>query len=159
MNVTPVLRIVLPGDVPGIHALVSAIYAEYGFALDLEGVDRLLVDPGRYCRERGGEFWVLADGGEIRGTVGLLLPPDVAELKSLYVHRSIRREGWGGRLTQVAMEFARRAGRGCMILWTDTRFVEAHRFYEVLGFSRTGGIRELHDHFNSREYGFEKMLD
>jgi putative acetyltransferase len=148
----------VPGDVPGIHELVAGIYEEYGFRLDLAGVDRMLVDPGSWCREHEGEFWVLVDGDEVRGTVGVLLSPETSELKGLYVHHSYRRDGWGRRLTVLAMDLARFAGRRSLFLWTDTRFVQAHQFYESLGFRRTGEVRELHDDFNSREFHFSKAL-
>jgi len=56
-----------------------------------------------------------------------------------------------------AIDYARAAGKRRMILWSDTRFVEAHRLYESLGFRRTGQ-RELHDSNDTVEYGFEMEL-
>jgi putative acetyltransferase len=44
-----------------------------------------------------------------------------------------------------------------MILWSDTRFLAAHRLYRNLGF-REIGTRELNDSNNSVEYGFELSL-
>jgi len=43
-----------------------------------------------------------------------------------------------------------------LILWSDTRFDQAHRLYERMGFERRGE-RTLPDDLNqTREYGFER---
>lgn len=145
----------IPADIPAIHSLIGTIYREYGFALDLEGVDAHLVDPGDYCRNQGGEFWVVEDHGAIRATVGVLLRDGAGELKSLYVSKSLRRSGWGRKLTQRVIDFSHRAAKVRMILWSDSRFIEAHRFYKRLGFVRTGE-RTLAD--ESIELGFERSI-
>ena len=163
----PQLRAALPEDVAGILALISSIYAEYGFRLDTDGIDRHLLDPGPYFRARGGEFWVVEDAGVIRATVAVLMLETAGELKSLYVHPAMRRQGWGRRLTHVVMDYARRAlaGRNLavgeerrLILWSDARFLDAHRLYQGMGLERFGS-RELHDINNTVEYGFELPLD
>jgi hypothetical protein len=45
-----------------------------------------------------------------------------------------------------------------MELWSDTRFLDAHRLYERLGYRRTGRTRELHDLSDTVEYEFDKPL-
>lgn len=152
------LRPTVPEDVPGILALIREIYAEYGCVLDAETDERHLLEPGPYFRARGGEFWVVEDRGVIRATVAVMLHEDAGELKSLYVHSSLRRQGWGRRLTTLANAYARAGGRRKMILWSDTRFADAHRLYRNMGF-REIGMRELHDSNNSVEYGFEMSLE
>lgn len=152
-----IVRPTVPEDVPGILALIGEVYTEYDCVLDAEEEHHLL-EPGPYFRERGGEFWVVEDEGKVRATVAVMLHEDACELKSLYVHPSLRRQGWGRRLTELAIAYARSRGRGLMILWSDTRFTSAHRLYRGMGFRETG-VRELHDSNNSVEYGFEKQLD
>jgi putative acetyltransferase len=56
------------------------------------------------------------------------------------------------------MDYARRAGVRRMLLWSDTRFVEAHRLYRSMGFRQLDEPRDLHDSNNSVEYGFEREL-
>lgn len=153
----PTLRPTEPDDVPGILALIDEIFAEYGCTLDAEHEDTYLLSPGPYFRERGGEFWVVEIDHKILATVAVLLRADAAELKCLYVHRSLRRQGWGRKLTELTMNFAREAGKRRMTLWSDTRFGEAHRLYSGMGFTQTG-TRELHDSNNTTEYGFEISL-
>lgn len=148
------LRPTVPEDVPGILALIGEVYAEYDCVLNAEKEERHLLEPGTYFRAHGGEFWVVEEGGRIRATVAVTLDEDAGELKSLYVHPSLRRQGWGRKLTTLAIDYARANGKRKMILWSDTRFLDAHRLYRKMGFRETG-IRELHDSNNTVEYGFE----
>jgi putative acetyltransferase len=150
-------RPTVPEDVPGILALISEVYGEYDCTLDAEGEERHLLEPGPYFRAHGGEFWVVEEEGRIVATAAVLLHEDEGELKTLYVHPSLRRQGWGRRLTMLAINYARDAGKRKMILWSDTRFLDAHRLYRSLGFRETG-TRHLHDSNNSIEYGFELSL-
>lgn len=151
---TPRLRQTIPEDVPGILALIGEVYSEYDCVLDAEAEERHLLEPGPYFRARGGEFWVVEEDGRIRATVAVMLEGDAGELKSLYVHSSLRRQGWGRRLTELAIDYARAQDKQKMILWSDTRFRDAHRLYRSMGFRETG-LRELKDSNNSIEYGFE----
>ena len=151
------LRVVRQEDVPSILLLIDGVYAEYGCKLDAENEDRHLLEPGAYFRADGGEFWVVEEDGTIRATVAVQLHKDASELKSLYVHSSLRRQGWGRRLTNLAIEHARQHKRQRMFLWSDTRFADAHRLYRSLGFKECG-YRELNDSNNSKEYGFEMSL-
>jgi GNAT superfamily N-acetyltransferase len=44
------------------------------------------------------------------------------------------------------------------VLWTDTRFHRAHRFYEKHFYVRAGAIRALHDIANTIEYRYAKPV-
>lgn len=151
------LRPTIPTDVSQILSLIDGIFQEYDCKLDAENDDRHLLEPGPYFRTRGGEFWVVEDEGAILATVAVLLDNDVGELKALYVHPTLRRHGWGRKLTELAIDYARNAAKSRMILWSDTRFTDAHRLYRKMGFHEFGE-RDLHDSNNSIEYGFEMSL-
>jgi len=151
------LRTVRRSDVPGILVLIGDVYAEYGCVLRAELEERHLLEPDTYFRRTGGEFWVLSEGDAILATCGVLLHADSAELKTLYVHRSLRRQGWGRRLTRMVIDYARRQGRRRVILWSDTRFLDAHRLYRGMGFVQAG-TRALHDSNQSIEHGFSLTL-
>jgi putative acetyltransferase len=151
------LRPTVPADVPGILALISEVYAEYDCILDAENEEQHLLEPGAYFRGHGGEFWVVEAEGSILATVAVILHEDAGELKTLYVHPSLRRQGWGRKLTTLAIDYARARGKRKMILWSDTRFTDAHRLYRGMGF-REMGRRDLHDSNNSIEYGFETEI-
>ena len=153
----PQLRRAAAQDTVGIQALIAEVYAEYGCTLDVERDEPHLIEPATYFRRSGGELWVVEDGGVIKGSCAVFLHPDAGELKTLYIHRTLRRQGWGRRLVLLAMEHARRAAKPSMILWSDTRFLDAHRLYTSMGF-RPIGERELNDSNNSVEYGFTLPL-
>lgn len=153
------VRPVRPDDVPAVQQLIDAVYREYDTRLNALHEDTYLIAPGPYFRIRGGEFWVVEKDGDILATVAVKLrPDDAAELKTLYVHPSLRRQGWGQKLSALVLDYARARGKQRVTLWSDTRFIDAHRLYERLGFTRTGAIRDLQDSNNSIEYEFEIKL-
>ena len=96
-------RPTVPEDVPGILNLIAGIYAEYDCVLDAENDERHLLEPGAYFRAHGGEFWVVEENGVIRATVAVMLHDDAGELKTLYVHPSLRRQGLGRALSEPAL--------------------------------------------------------
>ena len=146
-------------DTPGIHKLIDEVYREYDCALDVLTDDTHLLAPGEYVRARGGEFWVVERDGEILATVAVkMLSGDAAELKTLYVSTLLRRQGWGQKLSDMVIGYARARGCRRMILWSDTRFTDAHRLYTRLGFHQLDETRDLHDSNNSIEYGFEREI-
>ena len=151
------IRPARPEDTSGILALVAEIYQEYGCVLDAENEKLHLLAPSPYFRRDGVEFWVVEENNVVKATVAVSLHKEAAELKTLYVHASLRRQGWGRRLVHLATEYVREAGKLSIILWSDTRFLDAHRLYRRMGFSKCGE-RELHDSNNSKEYGFTKSL-
>ncbi|MBW7906258.1 MAG: GNAT family N-acetyltransferase [Phycisphaerae bacterium] len=145
-------------DVPGLLRLVGTVFAEFGCVLRAELDEPHLLDPGRFFRPGGGEFWVTPPFGPILGTVAVKLHRGgAAELKCLYVHPGCRGAGWGRALTELALAHARRAGRRRIVLWSDTRFLAAHALYRRLGFEQAG-LRPLHDSNRSWEYGFSRRL-
>jgi len=151
------LRTTIPSDVPLILSLIDGIYEEYNCKLDAVNEDVHLLEPGPYFRADGGEFWVVEEEGVILATVAVLLCDECGELKALYVHPSLRRHGWGRRLTELAINYARNAAKSRMVLWSDTRFTDAHRLYRKMGF-RQFDERDLNDSNNTIEYGFEMAL-
>jgi GNAT superfamily N-acetyltransferase len=152
------IRPVRKEDIAQIIELIGAVWAEYDCVLDAETEERALLAPDEYFHARRGEFWVVEEAGEIVATVAVTLnDPETAELKYLYVDKNKRGHGLGARLTGQAITFARAKGAGEMILWSDTRFTNAHRLYERLGFEKTVR-RELDDLNNSIEYGFRMNI-
>jgi len=84
---------------------------------------------------------------------------DGVELLKLYVDRTARGRGLGRRLAALVEEEATRRGAGHIELWSDTRFSDAHRLYELLDYERQPETRELHDLSNSVEFRYIKHLD
>ena len=138
-------------------ALVSEVFAEYGLILNAAIDEPRLLEADTYFRGSGGEFWVVELDGTIRATGAVYLHGEAGELKSLYVHSTLRRRGVGRGLTQMSIDYARAAGKRRMFLWSDTRFRDAHRLYRNMGF-REFGLRVLDDSHDSTEIGFETNL-
>ena len=57
----------------------------------------------------------------------------------------------------MAIGVARERAATEMVLWSDTRFVHAHRLYERMGFTRNGA-RRLDDINNTTEFRFTMPL-
>ena len=61
-----------------------------------------------------------------------------ARIITLVVDARVRRRGVGAALVEFAEVWARERGAYVLMLTTNVRRQEAHRFYESVGFSRTG---------------------
>lgn len=160
-DVPPGLREVRDSDSAGLIALIGGCWAAYpGCVMDIDGEEPWLRAPAAgYARKRG-RMWVAPGSapGALDGCVGYVPGPAVAELKNLYVAAAARRRGLGSVLVGLVERAARDAGFARVELWSDTRFVEAHRLYTRLGYAATGRTRDLHDLSNTTEYEFAKAL-
>jgi putative acetyltransferase len=147
------LRRATNADSDGVIALIARVFADYeGCVLDVDNEEPELRTPG----DSFTRFWVLARDDEILGCGGLFDRGDGAvELKKLYLDPSVRGRGHARAIAERVEEYARSVGAGTVELWTDTRFLAAHRFYERRGYVRTGRTRELHDRSNTTEYHYE----
>lgn len=148
-------------DADGIVALVRRCWADYpGCVLDLEHEERKLLALATYYRDCGGASWVDDDAGSIAGMVAALPAIDGAwEIAKLYVHPDRHGSGTAQALLNTAEAHAFTAGAQRLVLWTDTRFVRAHRFYEKQSWVRDGPIRALDDLSRSVEFGYAKPRD
>lgn len=156
------LRDARDDDADGLIALIAGCYAEYpGCVLDVDGEAPELRGVASAFARRGGRFWVAERDRRIVGSVGCAPAggdDGALELFKLYVARSARRAGLGSRLCGLVEGEARRHGRRRLVLWSDTRFVDAHRLYERLGYRRQPATRSLGDLSASVEAHFIKPL-
>lgn len=139
--------------------LLDRVYKEYGDEVWLEGYDADLLNVDDAYRKKGGAFWIaISDDGEVFGTVALKLVPeddDSIELKRMYIDQSVRGTGLAHRLTDTVIEWGKEHGYKKVVLWTDTQFTRAHRFYEKYGFTYTGRKRDMDDFYHPySEYEF-----
>ena len=148
-------------DAGGLVRLVGGCFAEYpGCVLDLPDLDADLLAWGSALRASHGAGWVVRDGrGELVASVGVAPSgADSCELKRLYVDEVARRRGLGAALVAVVEAWAREHGADRVELWSDTRFTDAHRLYERLGYADTGARRDLHDPSHTTELHMARTL-
>jgi len=154
------IRDVRDDDSADLIKLIGGCYAEYpGCYLDVESEERWLLEPAAAYARRRGRLWVVERDGRVVASGGIRPSgPGMASVHHLYVERSQRRQGLATRLLERIEAEARKRDARWIHLWSDTRFVEAHRLYRRLGYLRSGGFRELGDRSRSEEYHFVKLL-
>ncbi len=154
------IRAATDQDSAALTALVGGCFAEYpGCVLDLPGIDAWMIAPASSYAGTGGELWMVELDGDTVACVGYKpTRPGRVELKSLYVAATARRCGLGAGLVSVVEEAARAAGASVVELWSDTRFADAHRLYERLGYRRGKHTRQLHDPSDTTEYFYDRRL-
>ena len=154
------LRAARDDDAQDLYGLVALCFAEFpGCYLDPHDDMPDLRRPASAAAEKGGHLWVVEDErGRVCACVAVDEPsPGTAELHRLYVRPDQRRRGLGERLVRLVEDHARDVSAARVVFWSDTRFTDAHRLYERLGYVR-GGTRPLGDVSNSIEYFFAKDL-
>jgi GNAT superfamily N-acetyltransferase len=155
------MRRVRDDDSPRLIDLIVAAYDEHpGCVLDLPGVDDDLPAPGTTAARRGSPWWVVERDDRLLASVGVgpLTPDGSVELKRLYLAAAARGRGLATRLVEVVERHAAGLGASRVVLWSDTRFADAHHRYEVLGYVRQPETRRLHDPSDTTEYRFEKPV-
>jgi putative acetyltransferase len=148
-------------DAQDLFGLLSLCFAEYpGCYVDPHEDLPDLRAPGQSFARRDGAFWVVEDEtGRVCACVAADEPePGTVELHRLYVRPDRRGAGLGAGLVRLVEEFARDRGAARVVFWSDTRFTNAHRLYDRLGYVQVGAPRDLGDISNSKEFRFEKDL-
>lgn len=166
-------------DSLGAAAVVERVFRDFGFQWDPDEYAADLYHLGDAYLDSGDLIWVgegkdgqiVAVGGvafhePVPGEFGVakeygdhirLLGSD-CELVRVYVHPDVRRQGLGRRLSLLAIQAAQARGCQLMEIWSDKRFVEAHRLYQSLG-ATVVGERICKDPDQSPEWGLALRLD
>jgi GNAT superfamily N-acetyltransferase len=167
-------------DAEQLIGLIGACWALYpGIRMDVDGEMPELRMLATYYAHAGGALWVAEDGGTAVG-MAATRPHDAVssaasaaathvagssvlsiawEICRVYVHPSHHGTGLGHALLAAAEGHAIAAGTARLVLWSDTRFDRAHRFYEKLSYVRAGPIRVLRDISHSLEFAYAKPRD
>jgi len=137
-SVPYIIRPPRPGDIGCVISRHGALYAEeYGWDETFEGfvaeIAGAFLKGFDAKRER---CWIAEREGQVVGSVFLVKGPDArtAKLRLLYVEPSVRGLGIGARLVEECRIFARQAGYGRIVLWTNSVLVSARRIYEAAGY-------------------------
>lgn len=83
-------------------------------------------------------FLCLAEDGNVMGSAGIKkIDNDTCELKALYLADELRGMGWGYKLLDTAVKFARGAGYKRVVLDSMSKYKDARRLYDRYGFKET----------------------
>jgi|SoiMetStandDraft_2_1073263.scaffolds.fasta_scaffold316288_2 GNAT superfamily N-acetyltransferase len=144
-------------DAPGVIELIGRVFAEYGWIWDppAEVPDLLRWTP--HYEPPHGAFFVIRREGVVVGSVGVDHVDDTtAELHRLYLDPGVRGRGLGDALVDTIVAWCRSERVRRLLLWSDTRFVHAHRLYLRHGFRQTAERVLPEDVNQTREYRFER---
>jgi DNA-binding MarR family transcriptional regulator/GNAT superfamily N-acetyltransferase len=133
-----VLREPRAGELGWVVARHGAVYAaEYGWDQTFEAmVARVVADFGeRRDRERERAWIAEVDGAPAGCVMCVRYDDDRAQLRVLLVEPAARGLGIGRRLVDECVRFARGAGYGAIVLWTNSVLESARRIYEAAGFT------------------------
>jgi GNAT superfamily N-acetyltransferase len=146
-------------DAEGFIRLIGDCWAEFpNCILDVDREAPELRALASYFDKAGGALWAAERDGVVVGMVGTrpLNNDQAYEICRMYVAAPERGTGLAQALLETAEAHARAAGAQRLVLWTDTRFDAAHRFYEKRGYVRQGAIRILDDISKSLEFRYAK---
>ena len=135
------------GDERRIQHIVDAVLREYGMAIELDDIDRDLIDIQASYVSQGGTFRVLVDNtGQLLGC-GALHPLDAetVELRKMYFLPVARGQGLGRAMLQSLVDTARAIGYKRVTLETQTVLRDAIALYERFGFAE-----QAHERCGSR---------
>jgi ribosomal protein S18 acetylase RimI-like enzyme len=142
MNDEPVIEQATLEDLPQLVDLLHDLFNLEGDfvpnrAKQMRGLRLILEQPNR------GRIFVLRSGDRILGMINLLFTISTAEggfvilLEDVVVHCDFRRRGYGARLLQHAIDYARKKDFQRITLLTDRLNEGSQRFYERHGFFKS----------------------
>ena len=136
------IREATEADLPRIVALLAQLDPD-----DLKREDRGAPLPGVYqsalrqLTEAGHKLLVVDDGARLLGTLALYVVPNISHrgspfalVENVVVDDQERSSGFGKLLMEHAEKTARSLGCYKLVLTSNKRRIDAHRFYEGLGF-------------------------
>jgi GNAT superfamily N-acetyltransferase len=147
-------------DAAAFSALIAACWSEYpGIVVDLDAELPELHALASYYAAKGGALWAAEADRQVVGMIAVMPRDDgVWEICRLYVRAPWRGVGLAHRLLDQAETHACARAATRLVLWSDTRFVRAHQFYEKRSYVRSGPIRVLQDLSNTLEFAYAKPV-
>ena len=148
------IRNATDADGEGLASLIAEIFSDYENCHYEPSEFPELDNPASYYAAMGGQMWVAEEDGKIVGSLAIAetTEPGVFELFKVYVSKSARGQGLAWSMYNLATDLVDSRVGHSIKLWTDTRFVEGHKFYEKIGFERVPVVRRLNDVSDTWEY-------
>lgn len=125
--------------------LLNRAWIEEFFAME-DGDRAVFSDPFKEVVAPGGQIFFLVADGQVLGTCAVIkLDNAVFELAKMAVTEAARGRGYGDKLIECAINFARDAGAERLMLLSNTKLKPAIALYEKHGF-RSVPITDAHDY-------------
>ncbi|WP_338592815.1 GNAT family N-acetyltransferase [Paenibacillus sp. Y5S-9] len=87
---------------------------------------------GNHLREM---LWIVELNQSASGSIGITqVNENTAQLRWFLIEPEARGAGWGGKLLEQAVLFAKEKGYTSVILWTNESLIGARRLYQSVGF-------------------------
>lgn len=155
---TLLLRAARDDDGDAIAALIAACFAEYHGCIFARHEFPELDAPARWAAAHDAAIWVMeSEAGAIIGSIAAApAGPGEVELRKFYLAQGSRGSGLAELLLGEVAAYAAARNASCIVLWSDTRFTRAHRFYEKHGFARIGAARTVVAAETYREFRYER---
>jgi len=154
-----ILRYARNKDAKGLIKLIDSCFKEYpNCILDVENEMIELKNIYSYFKNKNGNFWVIEKNKKIIGSMGIAPNKKNLELHKVYISKSERRKGLARKLVLKAERYAKKNNYKKLILWSDTRFKEAHRMYLDFNYRKLNKTRKLYDISKTTEFCFEKNI-
>ncbi len=153
------VRAVRDSDGGALARLIAACFGEYPGCLFCPEEFPELAAPATWAAGRGTRMWVLeGEPGTIAACICATPADGAVELHKFYVTAGLRGTGLARQLLGLVLGVAKAEGAAAVFLWSDTRFLRAHRFYEKAGFVRQPEQRLLHDISNTEEFHYRLAM-
>jgi putative acetyltransferase len=155
----PAVRAVRDADGEAVARLIATCFGEYPGCLFCPEEFPELDAPATWAAGRGTRMWVLeGEPGTIAACICATPSDGAVELHKFYVTADLRGTGLARQLLGLVLGVAKAEGAAAVFLWSDTRFLRAHRFYEKAGFVRQPEQRLLHDISNTEEFHYRLAM-
>ncbi len=157
---TFILRPAKEADIRLMSDIINTVFDEYGWTfVETDELPDFVFYESHYSNPERALLFALTDEKDnVIGSIAVKSGGRGPYLSRVYLMAEYRGFGLGKWMTSQVMELVKKRGFDSIHLWTDTRFVDAHRMYERLGFRMTGEIRSLHDVNRSFEFRMESEL-
>lgn len=127
------------GDIDDVARVLRESFAEYRRLYTRAGYNATTPDAAVLrARWTEGPVWVAELGGDVAGTVAAVATEHGLYVRSMAVMPASRGRGAAGALIRAIEAFAAERDASRLYLSTTSFLFDAIRFYEHLGFRRTG---------------------
>src|SRR5690242_18963019 len=141
-------------DADNLIALIATCWGEYPIIkIDIDAEMPELRALASYYAGKGGALWVVDAARKIVGMIGVVPRSGGAwEIDGRDVLHPHRGTDVALRMLDIAEAHARTASATRLVLWSDTRFTRAHRWYTKHSYVRHAPIGVPDDISNSLEF-------